>query len=103
VGQSCLNFVCGVLRVEGVCTMKVQQGSMELRMCGNRILVLPVNILTVWCTSFTWPHDTLLCVLIGFVPKSVQRFALLCPFYVLDPSMHLRLIVIFVSVQKDEE
>jgi len=30
----------------------------------NRILVLPVNILMVWCAGFTWPHDTLLCVLI---------------------------------------
>jgi len=26
--------------------------------------VLPVNILTVWCAGFTWPHDTLPCVLI---------------------------------------
>jgi len=40
----CLNLVCGVLRVEGVCTAKtilVQQGSTELRMHENRILVLP--------------------------------------------------------------
>jgi len=43
---------------------KVQQGSMELRMRENCILVLPVNILTVWCAGFTWPHNTLPCVLI---------------------------------------
>jgi len=30
----------------------------------NRVLVLPVNILTVWHAGFTWPHDTLPCVLI---------------------------------------
>jgi len=30
----------------------------------NCVLVLPVNILTVWCAGFTWPHDTLPCVLI---------------------------------------
>jgi len=37
----------------------------------NRVLVLPVNIyivLTMWRApgraGFTWPHDTLLCVLI---------------------------------------
>jgi len=30
----------------------------------NRILVLPVNILMVWCAGFTWLHDTLPCVLI---------------------------------------
>jgi len=29
----------------------------------NRILVLAVNILTVWRAGFTWPHDTLPCVL----------------------------------------
>jgi len=29
----------------------------------NRVLVLPVNILTVWRAGFTWPHDTLPCVL----------------------------------------
>jgi len=33
-------------------------------MCENRVLVLPVNILMVWRASFTWPHNTLLCVLI---------------------------------------
>jgi len=42
---------------------EVQQGSTELRMRENRILVLPINILTVWCAGFTWPHDTLPCVL----------------------------------------
>jgi len=42
---------------------KVQQGSTELHMCENRVLVLPVNILMVWRTGFTWPHDTLPCVL----------------------------------------
>jgi len=32
----------------------------------NRILV-HINILTVWHADFTWPHDTLPCVLIkGF-------------------------------------
>jgi len=41
----------------------VQQGSTELHMCKNRVLVLPVNILTVWRAGFTWPHDTLPCVL----------------------------------------
>jgi len=30
----------------------------------NRVLVLPVNILTVWRAGFTWPHNTLPCVLI---------------------------------------
>jgi len=30
----------------------------------NRVLVLPVNILTVWRAGFTWLHDTLPCVLI---------------------------------------
>jgi len=30
----------------------------------NRVLVLPVNILTVWRANFTWPHYTLPCVLI---------------------------------------
>jgi len=30
----------------------------------NRVLVLPINILTVWRAGFTWPHDTLPCVLI---------------------------------------
>jgi len=67
IGQSCLNLVCGVLTVEGVCTMKktlVQQGSTELRMLENCVLVLPADILTVWHAGFTWPHDTLLCVLI---------------------------------------
>jgi len=67
IGQSCLNLVCEVLRVEGVCstkTIQAQQGSTELRMRENRVLVLPVNILTVWHTGFTWPHDTLPCVLI---------------------------------------
>jgi len=60
-------LVCGVLKVEGVCTTKIvqiQQGSTELRMWENRVLVLPVNILTVWRAGFTWPHDTLPCVLI---------------------------------------
>jgi len=33
-------------------------------MCENRVLVLPVNILTVWHAGFTWPHNTLPCVLI---------------------------------------
>jgi len=33
-------------------------------MCENRVLVLPVNILTVWRAGFTWLHDTLPCVLI---------------------------------------
>jgi len=45
-------------------TIKVQQGSMELRMHENHVLVLPVNILTVWRAGFTWPHDALPCVLI---------------------------------------
>jgi len=31
----------------------------------NRVLVLPVNILTVWSAGFTWPRDTLPCVLIN--------------------------------------
>jgi len=38
--DSCLNLVCGVLKVEGICTTK---GSTKLRMCENRVLVLPVN------------------------------------------------------------
>jgi len=33
-------------------------------MCENHVLVLPVNILTVWRAGFTWLHDTLPCVLI---------------------------------------
>jgi len=28
------------------------------------VFVLPVNILTVWRAGFTWPHNTLLYVLI---------------------------------------
>jgi len=32
----------------------------------NRILVLPVNILTVWRAGFTWPHDTPPCVLMHY-------------------------------------
>jgi len=28
----------------------------------NRILVLPVNILMVWCAGFTWLHDTTECL-----------------------------------------
>jgi len=39
-------------------------------MCENHVLVLPVNILTVWRVGFTWPHDTLPCVLI--VVKPIQ-------------------------------
>jgi len=42
------------------------------------VLVLPVNIFMEWRASFTWPHDTLPCVLItlgilhrilGFKPR----------------------------------
>jgi len=54
-------LVCGVLRVEDVCTTKVQQGSLELHMRKNCVLVLPVNIVTVWHAGFTWLHDTLPC------------------------------------------
>jgi len=36
---------------------------MELRMRENHVLVLPVNILTVWHAGFNWPHDTLPFVL----------------------------------------
>jgi len=37
----------------------------------NRVLVLPVNTLTVWRAGFTWPHDTLPCVLI-VIPNDGQ-------------------------------
>jgi len=49
--------------VEGICTTKiiVQQGSTELHMRENCGLVLPVNILTVWCAGLLG-HMTHNCV-----------------------------------------
>jgi len=49
----------------------------------NRVLVLPVNILMVWHAGFTWPHDTLPCVLITVllisVVSSYMRMTLVHP------------------------
>jgi len=51
VRNSCINLVCEVLKVVGICSTKmipVQKENTELRMCENRVVVIPVNILTVW-------------------------------------------------------
>ena len=32
--------------------ISIQEGSMEIHMRENCVLFLPVNILTMWCTSF---------------------------------------------------
>ena len=52
--------------MEGVCSMKIipiQERSTELHKRENCVLFLPVNILSVVCW-LSWPHDTLLCVVI---------------------------------------
>jgi len=55
-------LVCEVLKVESIYSTKmipVQLGSTELHMHENCVLVLPVNILTVWHTGLATQHTTM--------------------------------------------
>ena len=50
-----LNLECGVLTVEGISTAKIirfHRSSMKLRIHENCVIVVPVNILTVWRAGF---------------------------------------------------
>jgi len=49
-------------------------------MCENRVLVLPVNILTAWRAGFTWWHDILPCVLIT-KPFKICSIGVVCELY----------------------
>ena len=61
IRQSCPNLVCGVLKVEEICSVRmipIQEGSTELCIRENCILFLLVYThgMAYW---FSWPHDTL--------------------------------------------
>jgi len=66
-GTIYLKFGIWVLKLEGISTAKIirfHTSSMKVRIRENRIIVLPVNILTGVVRRLLGQHDTLLCVLI---------------------------------------
>ena len=61
------NLKCGVLTVEGISTAKIvrfRKSTTKVHIRENRIIVLPINILTGVAHRLLGPHDTLPCVLI---------------------------------------
>ena len=60
LARFCYNLECGVLTVEGTSTAKIIRfckSSTKVHICENRIIVLPVNILTGVARRLLRPHN----------------------------------------------
>ena len=75
--MACVNFAVWrlldgrQLQCKNVKTTCFSERVMGLCMCENYILVLPVNILTMWPP---WLHDTIPSVLIRYIYEDSQKF-----------------------------
>ena len=71
---------CGVLTVEGISTAKIVQfrkSTTKVHIRENRIIVLPVNILTGVVHRLLGPYDTLPCVLMDELKRNSTSSAYL--------------------------